>query len=191
MKKFLFLKSSVLQKNSVSSELIDFAGQYVDEKEVIDLEKLNIPELNVENFIQFNQEDSQQRLFQKEQIQKIKEKDVIVIGAPMYNFSTSIQLKKYIDLIAKAGETFHYTESGSVGHLIANDVVIVSSRAGSYSEQGIDFFDQYMTTVWNFLGVKNVHFVYAEKLAFGEDIKNESIFQAKKQLIELINKIKN
>ncbi len=187
MKNFLFLKSSVLQQYSVSNQLIDEAFADVQgNKELISLDELNIPELSVANFAKLNDETSAERAFQKEQIAKLKEKQVVVIGAPMYNFSTSVQLKKYIDLISKAGETFNYTENGPVGYLKAEHLVIVTSRGGAYHENGIDFFEQYLKMSFGFLGVKNIHFIYAEKMAYGDEVKNQSINQARKDLKELL-----
>ena len=59
--------------------------------------------------------------------------DVIVIGAPMYNFSVPSQLKAWIDRMAQAGRTFKYTEKGPVGLAGGKTVIVASSRGGMYS----------------------------------------------------------
>src|SRR5215469_1957526 len=82
--------------------------------------------------------------------------DVIVIGAPMYNFSVPSQLKAWIDRIAVAGKTFRYTESGPQGLAGGKRLIVVSSRGGVYSSgpaAPMDFQETYLRTLFGFLGV--------------------------------------
>ena len=83
--------------------------------------------------------------------------DVIVIGAPMYNFSIPTQLKSWIDRIAQAGKTFKYTENGPVGLAGGKRVLIASSRGGAYSTtaalQALDHQEAYLRTVFGVLGI--------------------------------------
>jgi FMN-dependent NADH-azoreductase len=97
--------------------------------------------------------------------------DVIVIGAPMYNFSIPTQLKAWIDRIAVAGKTFRYTEKGPEGLAKGKKVIVVSARGGMYGAgspaAALDFQENYLRGVFGFLGVTDVEFVRAEGLNFG------------------------
>src|SRR6266496_1160570 len=89
--------------------------------------------------------------------------DVIVVGAPMYNFSVPTQLKAWIDRIAQAGRTFTYTEKGPKGLAGGKTVIVASTRGGVYSTNpalvGLDHQESYLRTVFGFLGVTDVQFV--------------------------------
>jgi FMN-dependent NADH-azoreductase len=104
--------------------------------------------------------------------------DVIVIGAPMYNFSIPSQLKAWIDRIAVAGKTFHYTANGPEGLAGAKRVILASSRGGTYSAApaaSLDFQENYLRAVFGFLGVSNVEFVRAEGVAMGDEHKENAV----------------
>jgi len=107
--------------------------------------------------------------------------DVVVIGAPMYNFSIPSQLKAWIDRIAVAGKSFRYTANGPEGLAGGKRVIIVSSRGGVYSQgpaQPMDFQEPYLRAVLGFLGVTDIEFVRAEGVNLGEDNKVASIKSA-------------
>jgi len=107
--------------------------------------------------------------------------DVVVIGAPMYNFSIPSQLKAWIDRIAVAGKTFRYTEKGPQGLVNGKKVVVLSSRGGVYSSGPAADFDHqesYLRTVFAFLGVTDVEFIRAEALNMGADKRAESMAAA-------------
>jgi FMN-dependent NADH-azoreductase len=107
--------------------------------------------------------------------------DVVVIGAPMYNFSVPSQLKAWIDRIAVAGKTFRYTEKGPEGLVKGKKVVVISSRGGIYSSGPAASFDHqesYLRSVFAFLGVTDVEFIRAEALNMGPDKRAESIAAA-------------
>ena len=108
--------------------------------------------------------------------------DVIVIGAPMYNFSVPSQLKAWIDRIAQAGRTFKYTEKGPQGLAGGKTVIVVSSRGGAYSANPalafLDHQESYLKTVFGFFGITDVRFVRAEGLAMGDAAKASAIASA-------------
>jgi FMN-dependent NADH-azoreductase len=112
--------------------------------------------------------------------------DVLVIGAPMYNFSIPTQLKAWIDRIAQAGKTFKYTEKGPVGLVGGKRVVIASSRGGIYSANGalqaLDHQEAYLRTVLNFLGITDVSIVRAEGLNLGEEPKAKAFTLAQAEI---------
>lgn len=99
--------------------------------------------------------------------------DVVVIGAPFYNFSIPTQLKAWIDRIAQPGRTFRYTANGPEGLAKGKTVIIASSRGGMYSTseagQAMEHQESYLKVVMGFFGVTDVRFVRAEGLGMGPD----------------------
>lgn len=98
--------------------------------------------------------------------------DVVVVGAPMYNFSIPSQLKTWIDRISKAGRTFRYSEAGPEGLAKTTRVIIASSRGGVYSQGPaavMDHQEAYLKAVFGFLGVPSVEIIRAEGVAFARD----------------------
>ena len=94
--------------------------------------------------------------------------DVIVIGAPMYNFGMPIQLKAWFDAVARAGVTFRYTESGPEGLLKNKKVFVATSRGGIYPEDA-DPQVPHIRMLLNFLGLTDHAFVYSSGQAMGPD----------------------
>jgi FMN-dependent NADH-azoreductase len=115
--------------------------------------------------------------------------DVVVIGAPMYNFSIPSQLKAWIDRIAQVGRTFKYTETGPVGLAGGKTVVIASSRGGVYSSNpalaGLDHQESYLRTVFGFVGITDVRVVRAEGVAMGDAARTEALDAAVVTIEEL------
>ncbi len=105
--------------------------------------------------------------------------DVIVLGAPMYNFSVPSQLKAWIDRVAQAGRTFTYTDKGPKGLAGGKTVIVGSSRGGVYSTNpalsGLDHQESYLKTVFSFFGITDVRFVRAEGVAMGEEAKAKAL----------------
>ncbi|BEV73098.1 MULTISPECIES: FMN-dependent NADH-azoreductase [unclassified Paludibacterium] len=114
--------------------------------------------------------------------------DVVVIAAPMYNFSIPSQLKSWIDRISAVGRTFKYTENGPVGLAVNKKVLIASSRGGVYTnEQGqlMDFQEDYLRTVMGFLGSADVQIVRAEAVNMGEDKRATALHAAHEAIAAL------
>jgi FMN-dependent NADH-azoreductase len=105
--------------------------------------------------------------------------DVVVVGAPMYNFSVPSQLKAWIDRVAQAGRTFTYTEKGPKGLAGGKTVIVASSRGGVYSSNpalaGLDHQESYLKTVFSFFGITDVQFVRAEGVAMGDAAKAQAL----------------
>lgn len=113
--------------------------------------------------------------------------DVVVIGAPMYNFSIPSQLKAWIDRLAVAGKTFRYTEKGPEGLAGGKKVFVVSSRGGAYADTPIAFLDHqesYLRAVFGFLGITDITFIRAENVARSE-LRAKSIDAARHQITHL------
>lgn len=115
--------------------------------------------------------------------------DVIVIGAPMYNFSISSGLKAWIDHVARAGMTFKYSEAGPVGLLTGKKVYVFTSRGGVYSTgpgAALDFHETYLRAVLGFIGLTDMTFVHTEGVALGEDSVNQALNQTRETMTELL-----
>lgn len=111
--------------------------------------------------------------------------DLIVIGAPMYNFSIPSTLKSWFDHVLRAGATFQYTAEGPEGLLKGKRAVIIASRAGAYSDSAAAAMDHqlgYLRLLLGFIGITDVDVVLAEGLAFGEDAAIAAIGAATAEL---------
>ncbi|KHT35387.1 FMN-dependent NADH-azoreductase [Pectobacterium carotovorum] len=118
--------------------------------------------------------------------------DVIVIGAPMYNFSVSSQLKSWLDRLAQAGKTFKYTEKGPVGLSGGRTVIVVSSRGGFYTTPpflDMDFQERYLQGFFRFLGITDIHFIRAEGASKGDEIKHREIQNAQSSIHSVVTSI--
>ena len=109
--------------------------------------------------------------------------DVLVIGAPLYNFTIPTQLKAWIDRIAQVGRTFKYTDKGAVGLAGGKTVIVASTRGGMYSTSdagnAMEHQESYLKTIFGFFGVTDVRFVRAEGLAMGEAAKAAALALAR------------
>ncbi|QNA88828.1 FMN-dependent NADH-azoreductase [Massilia sp. Dwa41.01b] len=101
-------------------------------------------------------------------IAQVQAADVVVIGAPMYNFGIPVQLKSWFDAIARAGVTFRYTESGPEGLLKGKQVFVATSRGGIYPADA-DPQVPFVRMLLNFLGMTDHTFVYSAGQAMGPD----------------------
>jgi FMN-dependent NADH-azoreductase len=136
-----------------------------------------------------NQEQAAAQALSNELIGELKAADVIVIGAPMYNFGIPSTLKAWFDYVLRAGITFRYTESGSVGLLEGKRAIVIVSRGGLYSEgpaQALDSQEPHLRNLLGFMGITDVTFVRAEKLAFGPEAREQGIEAARAQLGQVI-----
>jgi FMN-dependent NADH-azoreductase len=109
--------------------------------------------------------------------------DIIVIGAPMYNFSIPSQLKAWIDRVVVAGKTFRYGANGAEGLLKDKKVFIASSRGSVYQPgspaAALEHHESYLTGVLSFIGLTDVTIVRAEGLGLGAEAKAAAMSQAR------------
>ena len=109
--------------------------------------------------------------------------DVVVIGAPLYNFTVPTQLKAWIDRVAQIGRTFKYTDKGAVGLAGGKTVIVALSRGGLYSSseagRAAEHQETYLQTVMGFMGITDVRFVRAEGIGMGPDAKAQALLSAK------------
>jgi len=115
-------------------------------------------------------------------IAELQAADVLVLGVPMYNFGVPVQLKNWIDAIARNGVTFRYTESGPKGLLTGKKVYLALARGGRYRGTEADSQVPYLKTVLGFLGMSELHFIYAEGLNMGPESAAQGFAQAEADL---------
>jgi FMN-dependent NADH-azoreductase len=117
--------------------------------------------------------------------------DIIVIGAPMYNFAVPSQLKAWIDRIVVTDRTFKYNEKGEIQTLLppGKKVIIASTRGNIYApgtpQAALEHQESYLKGVFGFLGVHDVAIVRAEGLAFGPEARNAAMARARADLASL------
>ena len=134
------------------------------------------------NLDQLNDRQRQELALTDALVDEFLAADIVVIGAPMYNFSVPTQLKAWIDRIAQPGRTFRYTEKGPVGLAEGKKVVIASTRGGVYSTseamRALDHQEAYLRTVLGFFGVTEITVIRAEGVAMGAEARDKALAAA-------------
>lgn len=200
MKNILVIKSSISgekgQSNQLISHFLAAAATTSDTITEIDLNAKPFPHLEMAEIASWMTAESERTAEQAalaalsdELIGSVTAADAIVIGVPMYNFALPSQLKSLLDRLARAGVTFKYTEQGPVGLLADKPVIFVLSRGGVYANSPADSQVPFLTTFFNFVGLKNLHFVYAEGLNMGPDSAEKATLAAQQQLDDLAKRL--
>ena len=176
--KLLHLDSSILGQHSASRELgaaivarwqRDVRGIEVTYR---DLAANPLPHLSGGSLAQANADEAATAAAVMDEFLSA---DVIVVGAPMYNFGIPSQLKAWIDRVAVAGKTFRYTEKGPEGLAGNKKVIIASGRGGIHTDAPTDFQETYLRQVFGFLGVTDIEFVRAEGVAYSPQHRSDAI----------------
>ncbi|MEM8632598.1 MAG: NAD(P)H-dependent oxidoreductase [Pseudomonadota bacterium] len=100
---------------------------------------------------------------------ELKAADVVVIGAPLYNFSVPAALKAWVDLVARAGSTFRYTENGPVGLLEGKRAIVVIPTGGTAVGSDVEFASGYLRHFLGFIGITDVEVIKADQLMMDAD----------------------
>ena len=112
--------------------------------------------------------------------------DVVIVGAPMYNFSIPSQLKAWLDRLGVPGVTFRYSEAGPEGLAGGRKVVIASARGGAYANEDMaENQESLLKTFFGFVGVDDLDFVRVEKTGFGPEAIEEGFAAAKAEIAKL------
>lgn len=111
-------------------------------------------------------------------LQQFLDADIVVIGAPMYNFSIPSTLKAWIDRIAVAGRTFRYTADGPEGLAGGKQVIVASARGGLHSNAPSDFQEPYLKFIFGFMGIRDIEFVRAEGLGLSPQHRSDAMAAA-------------
>ncbi|MEO6320840.1 MAG: NAD(P)H-dependent oxidoreductase [Polaromonas sp.] len=196
MRKLLHIDSSILGSNSVSRQLTaQIVGSWraahpATEVSYLDLAMDTPSHLSAESLgfrlsagtADLSEVQQRENAVSEALVSQFMAADVLVIGAPLYNFSIPSQLKAWIDRIAQVGRTFSYTDKGPVGLAGGKTVIVASTRGGMYSTSdagnAMEHQESYLKTVFGFFGVTDVRFVRAEGLAMGEAGKAAALASA-------------
>jgi FMN-dependent NADH-azoreductase len=119
-------------------------------------------------------------------LDELQAADILVIGAPMYNFTVPSQLKAWIDRVAIAGKTFRYTQGGPQGLLTGKKAFIASARGGIYSPgspaAALEHHESYLTGVLAFLGITDVTIVRAEGVSISPEARETALTKARAEI---------
>ena len=176
-KQILRIDASARKSGSITRELNDsiverFLADGNTTVSVRDLADEALPQLT-ENWIGANftkpeersQEQKEALALSDSLIEEINSADVLLIGLPIYNFGVPAALKAWVDLVARAGVTFKYSETGPVGLLEGKRAIVTVASGGTAMGSDIDFATGYIRHVLGFIGIKDVVFIAADQMA--------------------------
>ena len=202
--KLLHIDSSILGTNSVSRQMTQsIAAQWVASHPgtAVDHQDLAVngpSHLSIESLgfrlppstVALSEVQKRENAVSEALVTQFLAADVVVIGAPLYNFTIPTQLKSWIDRIAQAGRTFTYTDKGPKGLAGGKTVIVALSRGGMYSSseggQAMEHQESYLKVLFGFLGVTDLRFVRAEGLAMGEAAKTQALAAAELEIRALV-----
>lgn len=125
-------------------------------------------------------------------VAQIKAADLVVLAAPMHNFTVSAALRTYFDYLARPGVTFGYSENGPHGLIDDKPVAVISTRGGQYGDGSpdgaapADFQSGYLRQILGFLGLKSVHIIAANGMDMGDAPKAEGLAAARARFADII-----
>jgi FMN-dependent NADH-azoreductase len=202
MANLLFVSSSLFGDNSksrsIASEFIDRWRETHPSTTVVerDLTADSMPHLSLATMAAAMQPvdarsttETQAAALADRLIEEVEAADVIVIAAPMYNFSIPSTLKAWIDHIARAGRTFRYGAAGPEGMLKGKKVFIITGRGGVYSDgpaKIMDFQEPYLRAVLAFLGLDDVSFIHVEGLKMSPEAAAVGVERARQAIADLV-----
>lgn len=198
MSTLLQINASLFSNQGQSSQLADrFVATWQNGNHAArvisrDLAQESVPHLDGARFLAFTT-SAQERSPEQQQvvnysdalIEEWRQASVIVLGLPMYNLGIPSTLKAYFDHIARAGETFRYTENGPQGLLTGKKAYIFAARGGRYVGTPLDSQTDYVRGFLGLIGVTEVEFVYAEGLNMGDEARTTAIDAAHRELERL------
>ncbi|MEQ1440600.1 NAD(P)H-dependent oxidoreductase [Fontimonas sp. SYSU GA230001] len=198
MKTLLQINTSLFAENGQSSKLTQefvqsWLARHPDGRVVVrDLAKAPLPHLDAARFGAFlakpeERTPAQQAVIAESDalIDEIRRADVIVLGLPLYNFGVPSQLKAWIDHVARAGVSFRYTANGPEGLLGGRKLYVFAARGGRYQGTPADTQTGYVRTFFNFIGIDDIEFVYAEGLNMGDESRRHALDAAAAQIERL------
>ena len=119
-------------------------------------------------------------------IAELQASDVLVIGAPMYNFSIPIGLRAWFDRVLAAGRTFRYTAQGPEGLLKGKKAILVLTSGGKHSQTPVNqLHEGYLRTVLGFIGITDISVVRAEGLNMSSESRQAAMAAAAEQISQL------
>jgi FMN-dependent NADH-azoreductase len=196
MTHILALHSSLLSEHSISSRLVNQTvaalRQSAPNAEVTvrDFAASPVPHLDGEALSGIRGDAVTEaqiaaRALANQLIGELKAADVLVIGAPMYNFGIPSSLKAWFDYVLHPGVTFQYGEGGPKGLLTGKRAIVILSRGGFYSDgpaKAYDSQEPHLRTLLGFMGITDGTFIYAERLAMGLQVQEAALATATGQI---------
>ncbi|MGE4313543.1 MAG: FMN-dependent NADH-azoreductase [Pseudobdellovibrionaceae bacterium] len=186
--KLLHIDSAITGEKSVTRKLsADIVSQL--KAQVLDLE-VTYYDLDAQPFAFLSSAaftDEKEKQEGERALQDFLSADIVVIGAPMYNFGLPAQLKSWIDRVAVSGRTFRYTADGPVGLAGGKQVYVASARGGVYSGElsFLDHQEAHLKAVMGFMGIHDVTFIRAEGVNMGPDIAAQAFEKAATEIKSL------
>lgn len=116
-------------------------------------------------------------------VEELKAADLLVIGLPIYNFGVPAGVKAWVDMIARAGLTFAYSETGPRGLLTGKRAIVALASGGTEMGSDIDFASGYIEHVLGFVGITDVTFVAADRLMIDAEGSMEKAHKAISDLV--------
>lgn len=204
MSNILAIHSSLSGARSVSGRLVDETIAALRQAEpnsqvvVRDLGAAPVPHLDGDAISGIRGEPSDEaqvaaRALSEELVKELKAADVLVIGAPMYNFGIPSSLKAWFDYVLHPGVTFNYGEGGPKGLLTGKRAIVILSRGGFFSDgpaKAMDSQEPHLRTLLWFMGITDVTFVRAERLALGEQASATALTSAASQIVQAVETLK-
>lgn len=197
MKSLLYISASLFGDSGHSTHL---ANRFVDDLlsrhpgKLIrrDLAKEPLPHIDAAHFSAFTTPAEERTATQQalvtlsdQLINEWRDSNLAVIGLPMYNLGIPSTFKAYIDHLARAGETFRYTENGAVGMLEDRKVYVIATRGGQYQDTPLDTQTDYIRHIFGLMGISDLEFIYAEGLNMDEPVASPALQHAENTLLEL------
>ncbi|MGI9368919.1 MAG: FMN-dependent NADH-azoreductase [Ruegeria sp.] len=172
-KTILHIDASARRAGSTTRDLSDQIVKHLGADRIIRRDLATPLPLLTEEWINANftpadqREETQRELLAQsdELVQELQQADTIVIGLPIYNFSVPAAFKAWIDLVARAGLTFTYTENGPKGLLDGKRAILAIASGGTVVDSEIDFATGYARHVLGFIGIHDVQVIAADKMA--------------------------
>ena len=201
MSTVLVLTSSVLGEASVSNRLVEEVVARLRSQEpdlhVIarDLGRNPLPHLTIDAAVALrggdpaNADQAEARALSDNLVAELKAANTVIIGAPMYNFGIPSTLKSWFDHVLRAGVTFQYSASGAAGLLKEKRAIVIESRGGLYSEgpaQAMDAQEPHLRALLGFMGITDVTFIRAERLALGAEAHELAIGAARARIVQTV-----
>ena len=194
MKKLLHIDSSVLGPHSVSRQLsaaiVERLRQFMPGLEITyrDLTTTPLPHLSgahlaVAQGASIPDPSLQQEVATSQAVlAEFLAADIVVLGAPMYNFTIPSQLKAWIDRIAVRGQTFSYGAQGPQGLCGNKRVIVAISRGGFYGAgtpmAALEHLETYLRSVFGFIGVTKLEFITADGIQVGPEHREKALATA-------------
>ncbi|MCI4679250.1 FMN-dependent NADH-azoreductase [Rhodoblastus acidophilus] len=204
MSSILAIHSSLSRENAISSKLVDQTVASLAQGEpgsrvvTRDLAATPIPHLDGAAISgirgdAITEDQIAARALSTELVDELKAADILVIGAPMYNFGIASSLKAWFDYVLHPGVTFKYGEGGPKGLLTGKRAIVILSRGGFFSDgpaKAMDSQEPHLRTLLWFMGITDVTFIRAERLAMGPQAMETAVAAATKDIEETVETMK-